>query len=153
MSAPEQPTRSMVDARSHAAPGIPAPPVVTGRYTLGTEIDRGGMGIVYRATDTVLGRDVAVKVLHEKYGPGSGAAVRFADEARITGQLQHPSIPPVHDVVRWASDVIASPHVTQNCARHPIVEIGRILRGQIVPPIRSLPMGPVLFCQRPQAAS
>ncbi len=97
MSAPDQPTGSMVDPHSHAASGTSAPPAVTGRYTLGAEIDRGGMGVVYRATDTVLGRDVAVKVLHEKYGPGSGAAVRFADEARITGQLQHPSIPPVHD--------------------------------------------------------
>jgi serine/threonine protein kinase len=56
------------------------------------------MGVIYRATDTVLGREVAVKVLLDKYGPDSGAARRFADEARITGQLQHPSVPPVHDV-------------------------------------------------------
>src|SRR5258708_1697641 len=56
------------------------------------------MGIVYRATDTTLGREVAVKVLREKFGPASGAARRFADEARITGQLQHPGIPPVHDL-------------------------------------------------------
>ena len=74
------------------------PPSVTQRYTLGDEIARGGMGVVYRATDTVLGREVAVKVLHEKYTAESGAAFRFAGEARITGQLQHPSIPPVHDL-------------------------------------------------------
>jgi tetratricopeptide (TPR) repeat protein len=59
---------------------------------------RGGMGVIYRATDTALGREVAVKVLQEKYAPYSGAALRFADEARITGQLQHPGIPPVHDL-------------------------------------------------------
>src|SRR5262249_601353 len=40
---------------------------------------------VYRATDTVLGREVAVKVLQEKYAPDSGTARRFADEARIAG--------------------------------------------------------------------
>src|SRR6516162_6771147 len=74
------------------AVGVPAS--VTARYTLGDEIDRGGMGIIYRATDTVLGREVAVKVLHEKFT----AASRFAGEARITSQLQHPSIPPVHDL-------------------------------------------------------
>jgi eukaryotic-like serine/threonine-protein kinase len=68
------------------------------RYLLGEEMARGGMGVVHRATDTVLGREVAVKVLKEKYAPDSGTARRFADEARITGQLQHPNIPAVHDL-------------------------------------------------------
>jgi tetratricopeptide (TPR) repeat protein len=68
------------------------------RYRLGEEIARGGMGVVYRATDAVLGREVAVKVLQEEYAPASGTARRFADEARITGQLQHPNIPAVHDL-------------------------------------------------------
>ena len=68
------------------------------RYRLGEEIARGGMGVVYRATDAVLGREVAVKVLQEKYAPDSGTARRFADEARITGQLQHPNVPAVHDL-------------------------------------------------------
>ena len=36
--------------------------------------------------------------MQQKFGPGSGAARRFADEARITGQLQHPNIPAVHDL-------------------------------------------------------
>jgi tetratricopeptide (TPR) repeat protein len=56
------------------------------------------MGVVYRATDTVLGREVALKALSERFGPASAAARRFANEARITGQLQHPGIPPVHDL-------------------------------------------------------
>jgi eukaryotic-like serine/threonine-protein kinase len=68
------------------------------RYVLGEEIARGGMGAVLRAFDTVLQREVAVKVLHEKYSPSSAAARRFDDEARITGQLQHPNIPAVHDL-------------------------------------------------------
>jgi serine/threonine protein kinase len=67
------------------------------RYLLGEEIARGGMGVVYRATDSVLGREVAVKVL-EKHASDSGMARRFTDEARITGQLQHPNIPAVHDL-------------------------------------------------------
>jgi tetratricopeptide (TPR) repeat protein len=56
------------------------------------------MGVIYRATDTVLDREVAVKVLHDKYAPDSGAAHRFAGEAHIAAQLQHPGIPPVHDL-------------------------------------------------------
>jgi serine/threonine protein kinase len=79
--------------------GIPASVSNPGaRYLLGEEIARGGMGVIHRATDTVLGREVAVKVLQEKYAPDSGMARRFADEARITGQLQHPNIPAVHDL-------------------------------------------------------
>jgi hypothetical protein len=58
----------------------------------------GGMGVVYRATDSTLGREVAVKVLLDRLAPDSGTAQRFADEARITAQLQHPGIPPVHDL-------------------------------------------------------
>jgi tetratricopeptide (TPR) repeat protein len=69
-----------------------------GRYVLGAEIACGGMGVVYRATDTAFGREVAVKVLRDRYAPDSGTARRFADEARITGQLQHPGIPPAHDL-------------------------------------------------------
>jgi tetratricopeptide (TPR) repeat protein len=65
---------------------------------LGEEIARGGMGVVYRASDSVLGREVAVKVLQDKYATDGGTARRFADEARITGQLQHPNIPAVHDL-------------------------------------------------------
>ncbi len=95
-------TRSVADANATTgSESTPSPTAVlpTGsqRYALGAEIARGGMGVIYRATDTVLGREVAVKVLQEKFTPASGTARRFADEARITAQLQHPAIPPVHD--------------------------------------------------------
>jgi tetratricopeptide (TPR) repeat protein len=69
-----------------------------GRYELLDEIARGGMGAVLRANDRTLGREVAVKVLQERFPVGSMVARRFVDEARITGQLQHPGIPPVHDL-------------------------------------------------------
>jgi serine/threonine protein kinase len=57
------------------------------RYRLIEPIGRGGMGVVYRAEDTVLGREVALKVID------SG----LPDEARITARLEHPGIVPVHD--------------------------------------------------------
>jgi serine/threonine-protein kinase len=76
------------------------PPGCAGRFRLGQELARGGMGVVYCACDESLGRDVAVKVLHECYEVGSLVGQRFLDEARITAQLQHPGIPPVFEVGR-----------------------------------------------------
>jgi tetratricopeptide (TPR) repeat protein len=67
-------------------------------YELRDEIGRGGMGVVYRARDTALDRDVAVKLLSNRYPVNSPVAQRFLNEARITGQLQHPGIPAVHQV-------------------------------------------------------
>jgi WD40 repeat protein/tRNA A-37 threonylcarbamoyl transferase component Bud32 len=77
-----------------------AAPFRAGRFQLGAELARGGMGIVYSARDDSLGRDVAVKVLHERYLVDSLVGQRFLDEARITAQLQHPGIPPVFEVGR-----------------------------------------------------
>src|SRR5262245_30463367 len=54
---------------------------VIGRYELGSEIGSGGMGTIYRATDTVFDREVAVKVVRPDRA-GLGAATRFVSEAR-----------------------------------------------------------------------
>jgi tetratricopeptide (TPR) repeat protein len=54
------------------------------------------MGLVFRARDLSLDREVAVKLLIDGYAPNSAAAQRFLEEAQITGQLQHPGIPAVH---------------------------------------------------------
>jgi eukaryotic-like serine/threonine-protein kinase len=83
-------------AQESATPGS-QPRLNAGRYQMLDEIARGGMGVIWRAIDSTLGREVAVKVLQVKFAPESGTARRFADEARITAQLQHPAIPPVHD--------------------------------------------------------
>ncbi|MFO0868076.1 MAG: tetratricopeptide repeat protein [Pirellulales bacterium] len=65
---------------------------------MGEEIARGGMGVVCHATDTMLDRVIAVKILQDKFGTDTAAARRFLSEARITARLQHPAIPPVHDL-------------------------------------------------------
>src|SRR5260370_27048005 len=75
-----------------------APPASPPGYVLLDEIGRGGMGVVYRARDAALDRDVAVKLLSDRYPADAPAAQRFLSEARITGQLQHPGIPAVHQV-------------------------------------------------------
>ena len=64
------------------------------RFVLRREIARGGMGVVYRGFDRELKRDVAIKIA--KSSDKSARDLRFAREAQISGQLQHPGIVPVH---------------------------------------------------------
>ena len=70
------------------------------RYTVTTEIGRGGMGTVYAATDALLGRDVAIKVSNTV--ATAAFEHRLAAEARVLARLEHPGIVPVHDVGRLA---------------------------------------------------
>jgi WD40 repeat protein/tetratricopeptide (TPR) repeat protein len=95
MAEEQTPTTAGVGATS-AEPTVA--PVSPPGYELIDEIGHGGMGVVYRARDVGLDRDVAVKLLSERYPAGSPAVQRFLSEARITGQLQHPGIPAVHQV-------------------------------------------------------
>lgn len=67
------------------------------RYRLESEIGRGGMGIVYRATDLDLKRPVAVKLLPDRVSTPD-ARERFLREARAAASLNHPNIVAVHDV-------------------------------------------------------
>jgi serine/threonine protein kinase len=88
----------VVQPKSDAMP----PPEQTGdRYQLQGEIARGGMGAVLRGHDMDLGRDLAVKVLLEKYVTRPEVARRFIEEAQIGGQLQHPGVVPVYDIGRF----------------------------------------------------
>jgi len=68
-----------------------------GRYELREEIGRGGMGVVYRAHDRELQRDVALKVLRAGADAGD-LARRLQREARVLASLEHPGMVPVHDV-------------------------------------------------------
>ena len=69
-----------------------------GRYSLHGEIARGGMGVVIRARDAELGRELAFKVLLEQHRARPEVIRRFVEEAQIGGQLQHPGIVPVYDL-------------------------------------------------------
>src|SRR3954471_4701270 len=71
--------------------------VLNGRYRLGAELGRGGMGIVFRATDLQLDRQIAIKVLPEAAGSAE-ARVRLLEEARAAAALNHPNIVAVYDV-------------------------------------------------------
>ncbi len=69
------------------------------RYQIHGEIGRGGLGVVYRATDTELGREVAIKrVLVDAEGEIDGLTDGLIEEAKILSTLNHPNIVTVHDV-------------------------------------------------------
>ncbi|MER3416702.1 MAG: hypothetical protein C4297_10895 [Gemmataceae bacterium] len=67
-------------------------------YTLRELIGRGGMGLVFRAWDVRLEREVAIKCIQERFAHSPTARERFFSEAKITGRLQHPGIPAVHEL-------------------------------------------------------
>ena len=76
----------------------PLPRLLGGRYRLERRVGRGGMGSVYAATDTSLGRVVAAKLLRDDLAGGSRAAERFQSEARLAAALAHPNVVIVHDI-------------------------------------------------------
>src|SRR6202041_301350 len=69
-----------------------------GPYEIVAPIGAGGMGEVYRAKDTRLGRDVAIKVLPESFSRDAERLRRFEQEARAVAALNHPNILAIHDI-------------------------------------------------------
>ena len=67
-------------------------------YRIDSKIGSGGMGDVYLADDTKLGRKVAIKFLHEKFGKEEALLNRFVQEAKAASALNHPNIITVYDI-------------------------------------------------------
>ena len=67
-----------------------------GQYGILAKIGAGGMGEVYRARDTKLGREVAIKVLPEEFSQDKDRVARFEREARLLASLNHPHIATLH---------------------------------------------------------
>ncbi len=67
-----------------------------GQYEVVSELGRGGMGVVYRAHDTRLGRDVALKLVRSDLVADEELMTRFGREARILASLNHPNIAAIH---------------------------------------------------------
>src|ERR1700704_2207099 len=80
-----------------------APGTKLGPYEILAPIGAGGMGEVYRAKDTRLGRDVALKILPESFAREPDRLRRFEQEARAAAALNHPNILAVHDIGQHGS--------------------------------------------------
>jgi hypothetical protein len=81
---------------------------VFGRYTLAAVLGRGGMGVVWRARDELLGEDVALKFLPEVVRWDPGAYADLKAETRRARQLTHPNIVRIHDFVEDADGAAIS---------------------------------------------
>ncbi|EFG76124.1 kinase domain protein [Mycobacterium parascrofulaceum ATCC BAA-614] len=92
-------THNALTAESPAASGAaPTKAVEFGRYRLFEKLGQGNMGAVYRAHDTALGRDVAIKLLQPELAAEPGYQERFRREAYAAARLASPNIIPVYEI-------------------------------------------------------
>jgi serine/threonine-protein kinase len=74
--------------------------ILNRRYRLTEELGSGGMAVVYKAVDLELGRQVAVKLLRERYASDDAFLARFQQEARAAAGLDHPNVVSIYDIGR-----------------------------------------------------
>ena len=109
-------------------------PGATERYFWLKEISRGGVGVIVGARDPVIGRKVAIKVLRPDLDKDEQVLAEFSQEARVTGQLDHPNIVPIYDfgegdhspylVMKWIAGKTLAEILRQE--RRPAAQLDRL---------------------------
>jgi len=109
-----------------------------GPYEITAKLGEGGMGEVYRATDTNLHRDVAVKVLPQAFTEDPERLARFEREAQLLAQLQHPHIASIYGMERSGAtralvmELVEGPTLADRLEQGPLsVEESLSIAGQI----------------------
>src|SRR6516164_6801954 len=103
-----------------------APGTRLGAYEILTLIGSGGMGEVYRATDTKLHRDVAIKILPTDVAADPDRLARFEREAQVLASLNHPNIAHIHGI----EDSTGTPALVMELVEGPTLA-DRIVKGPI----------------------
>ena len=98
MSDTSSPVVCTCDSQSGTATWLAGSGSSPDRYELVETIGRGAMGVVYRATDRVTGREVAFKILHRRFLPNSVERKRFLREAQALAAVAHPNVVRVFDM-------------------------------------------------------
>ncbi len=97
-----------------------------GSYEVAALIGRGGMGEVYRARDTKLGRDVALKVLPDLFADDPERLARFQREAKVLASLNHPNIASIYgleesvDTRALVLELVEGPTLADRISKGPI---------------------------------
>jgi predicted ATPase/predicted Ser/Thr protein kinase len=110
-------------------------PLPIAHYKIKSKLGEGGMGEVYRATDTKLGRDVAIKVLPDAFSQDASRMARFAREAQVLAALNHPNIAAIYGVEERAlvMELVEGSTLAERVAEGPIaVEEALRIARQIV---------------------
>src|ERR1017187_8968225 len=97
------------------------PPSIA-HYRITSKLGEGGMGEVYRATDTKLGRDVAIKVIPDAFASDANRMARFAREAQVLASLNHPNIAAIYGVEDRALvlELVEGPTLAERIAKEPM---------------------------------
>src|SRR5579864_4938727 len=91
-------------------------------YRISSKLGEGGMGAVYRATDTKLNREVAIKVLPDVFAADPDMLARFTREAQVLASLNHPNIASIYGVEDRALilELVEGPTLADRIALGPI---------------------------------
>src|SRR5271169_2139303 len=113
-------------------------PATIAHYKITSKLGEGGMGAVYRATDTKLNREVAIKVLPDSFAADPDRLARFTREARVLASLNHPNIAAIYGVEERAliMELVEGPTLAERIAQGalPLDEALAVVRA--VPPPR-----------------
>jgi DNA-binding NarL/FixJ family response regulator len=107
-------------------------PEFIGHYRITGKLGGGGMGEVWRATDSKLGREVAIKVLPDSFAADPDRLARFSREAHVLASLNHPNIATIHDVgevdgCAFLVMELLEGETLRECIRGRPLEIGRTI--------------------------
>ncbi|MDQ1648964.1 MAG: eukaryotic-like serine/threonine-protein kinase, partial [Frankiaceae bacterium] len=115
------------------ASGTPGGRLLGGRYELGGLLGHGGMAEVYRAADTRLGRDVAIKVLRNDLARDPTFLSRFRREAQAAASLNHPMIVAVYDTGQDNGVTPPLPYIVMEYIKGPTLREVLQSEGRITP--------------------
>src|SRR5690349_21676816 len=99
-----------------------SPQETIAHYRITAKLGQGGMGVVWRATDTKLGRDVAIKVLPDSFAADPDRMARFTREALVLASLNHPNIAAIYAVEDRAlvMELVDGPTLAERIAEAPL---------------------------------
>jgi serine/threonine protein kinase len=108
------------------------PGSILGSYKIGEPLGAGGMGEVYRATQSSLGRQVAVKILSAQFAADPERLRRFEQEARAASALNHPNIISIYDVGRDSATAFIAMELIDGDGTRAVISYAEPVHGLVM---------------------